>query len=104
MGAGEVIKGREVPPDRIGCLIDGCGRTFKRDGEHDIVICGKHWRAVPRTVRAEVAIRRRRMKRLDTEQAYRHFRRQWDRARAMAEEAATGALNPIYVDEFLAAM
>ena len=38
---------RQIGPDRIRCLVPGCGRTAKRltdEGEHMEIICGKHFR------------------------------------------------------------
>ena len=32
---------------RIGCVVPGCRRTFKDEGQHAEVMCGKHWRMAP---------------------------------------------------------
>ena len=44
---------RQIGPDRIRCVVVGCGRTAPRErhpGANEI-ICGKCWRTVPRRLR-----------------------------------------------------
>ncbi|RWP82605.1 MAG: hypothetical protein EOR12_31895 [Mesorhizobium sp.] len=39
--------------DRVGCINPRCRRTFKREHEHQEIICGKCFRMLPEAVRKE---------------------------------------------------
>lgn len=70
-------------PDRVGCSVPFCRRTFKRVHEHEEVICGKHWRLAPKRWRRRVTLFRRRG-RVDL------VRRGWEQCLRYIIEAAGG--------------
>lgn len=74
--------------DRLACLVPGCRRTFKDDGSTE-VICGRHWRAVPKVMRAGVAKHRRAYGRSPSPRTRWLFDLAWARCR---QEAVAQAL------------
>lgn len=75
---------------RIRCCVPGCGRTFKHEGETE-VICGKHWRSADKWRRAILTQLRRKYQRhgLSDREAW-LFDRLWDKCRAQAIERSFG--------------
>lgn len=45
------MKGAPDKPGRVACCVPFCRRTAKRTHDVQEVICGKHYRAVPKTWR-----------------------------------------------------
>lgn len=46
---------------RLKCLVPGCGRTFPGGGSITEVLCGRHYRMAPASVRQEYRIVRRKI-------------------------------------------
>lgn len=55
------MSARQVKPDRIPCVVIGCGRTASKEwaGNDTEIICGKHWRIVPPYLRRRYSLIRR---------------------------------------------
>lgn len=51
-----------APEPRITCCVPGCRRTIKAGGDFTQWVCGKHWPAVPKSMRKRLAKYRRRAK------------------------------------------
>lgn len=47
--------------ERLKCLVPSCGRTFPKDGSITEVLCGRHYRMAPASVRQEYRIVRRKI-------------------------------------------
>lgn len=76
---------------RLRCLVPGCGRTYKRDGDEGEVICGRHWRLADRKLRqlvSRVRAKARRRGWSDSLLALDH--RLWMKGREQAIERAMG--------------
>jgi hypothetical protein len=54
-----------IKPGRTPCCIPFCGRTFKTEHEGEEIICGKHWRLLPATMKARRRQLRRRLDRIE---------------------------------------
>lgn len=79
---------------RLPCLVPFCGRTAPYKA-HTEIICGKHWRMVPKRHRAALTRRRRRLLRIMSTSprypgALNAYRRMWRRIRRAAIEAGSG--------------
>lgn len=96
----------KIAAGRLPCLVPGCQRTFAPDGSTEI-ICGQHWKAVPKRLRRRVEWIRRRYrakfgdvsawsfpagspKRLEAVRYIRAFRAAWGAAKTSAIEKALG--------------
>lgn len=76
---------------RIRCCVPGCGRTFKREGDEEEVVCGKHWRLADARLRRVITMVRRKARRLGWSHALACTHdRLWYKCRDQAIERAMG--------------
>lgn len=87
---------------RVGCLVPGCRRTFKRDSAEEYeIVCGKHWRLAPRAMRADVTRVGRLFKRKDTPALRALYDRHWQRVKAEILAAAAGEITDSSLASFV---
>lgn len=77
-----------MKPGRIRCEVVGCKRTAPADVGDTEMICGQHWRAIPKEKRRAYMRARRRCDEIgETTPAY---LRLWARMKAIANQRAMG--------------
>lgn len=88
---------RIIGPDRIPCVVPGCGRTAKREDRDREIICGPHYRLVPRWMRRRYRRLRRLMERAVSmnqpeliERIYPLCLTTWEKIKARSIEVAMG--------------
>ncbi len=99
-----MIEGRITAPDRLPCIVPGCGRTFKREGGESEVICAKHWRMAPKPDRDRWTELARLYRRRQTAGIAAMCNRQWRRVVEAALDAAAGNINPAQIAAFVEAL
>jgi hypothetical protein len=62
----------DAKPERVACCVPFCRRTFKAEGQTE-VICGDHWRAIPIRYRRLKSLSGRRYRALCGDKGYWEF-------------------------------
>lgn len=80
---------------RSPCCIEGCGKTYKNDGDYDArFICGPHWRLAPKRWRSKLTLYRRRAAKIGwSDKLIDLYNRAWERCVRVAAEVAAGDLD-----------
>lgn len=97
---------------RIHCLAPGCGRSWADDGSCSEVLCGRHFRMAPASLRQEYKLAkralggqlRRKPQNRDSAETQRLYRRLDDLWLAIRDAAIGGVDRPSGLDGFLEEM